>query len=67
MRGNPALSVALLLLAAACLLIGILYAIGLLQLFTTEGSGPHIKHFILFLVLTIVFLVAANFARQRAA
>ena len=67
MRGNPALALLLLLLSAVSLFIGILYALGVLQLFTSEGSGPHYKHFALFLALAIVLLIGANFARQRAA
>jgi hypothetical protein len=67
MRNNPALAVFLLILAAVCMVIGVLYAVGALQLFTSEGSGPHLKHLVLFLVLAVVLAVAANFARQRAA
>jgi hypothetical protein len=66
MRSNSALALLLLVVAAACLLIGILYALGALQI-AASGGGPHYKHFILFLVLAVVFLVAANFARRRAA
>jgi hypothetical protein len=65
MRGNPVLAVILLVIAAACLLVGILYALGAITVLAS-GGGPHYKHFILFLVLAVVFLVGANFARQRA-
>jgi hypothetical protein len=64
MRGNAGLALLLLVLAAACLLIGILYALGAVQLFAS-GGGPHYKHMILFLALALVFLVTANFARPR--
>lgn len=67
MRGNSALAVLLLFLSAACLLIGILYALGAIQFLTSETSGPHYKHFALFLALSVVFLVGANFARRRTA
>ena len=66
MRGNPVLALVLLLIAAVCLLLGILYGIGAIQVLTSEPSGPHYKHLILFLVLALVFLIGANFARQRA-
>jgi hypothetical protein len=66
MRGNPVLAVVLVVIAAVCAVIGVLYGLGVLQAFTNEGSGPHYKHLILFLVLAVVFLIGANFARQRA-
>jgi hypothetical protein len=66
MRGNPALALLLLVVAGVCVLLAVLYALGAIQVFAS-GGGPHYKHMVLFLVLAVVFLVGANFARQRTA
>ncbi len=47
------------------LIIGALYALGVLQLFASTTSGPHYKHAILFAVLAVASFVAANFARPK--
>jgi hypothetical protein len=53
-------------LAVVCAVIAALYALGILQItFTSSTSGPHIKHAILFAVLAIASLVAANFTREK--
>ena len=54
-------------LAVACAVVGVLYGIGVLQLFTSTGSGPHLKHAVLFAALAIVCLVGASFLRPRPA
>jgi hypothetical protein len=42
----------------------VLYAVGVLQLFSS-GSGNHYKHAILLVVLAVASFVAANFARPK--
>jgi hypothetical protein len=48
-------------------IIAVLYALGVLQLFASTTSGPHYKHAILFVVLAVASFVAANFARPKMA
>ena len=47
------------------ILVAVLYAIGVLQLFASTTTGPHYKHAILFVVLAVASFVAANFARPK--
>ncbi len=49
------------------IIIAALYAVGVLQILTTEASGPHYKHAVLFAVLAVASFVAANFARPKTA
>jgi len=49
------------------IIIAALYAVGVLQVLTTETSGPHYKHAVLFAVLAVASFVAANFARPKTA
>ena len=49
------------------MIIAVLYALGVLQLFASTSSGPHYKHAILFAVLAVASFVAANFARPKTA
>jgi hypothetical protein len=49
------------------IVIAALYALGVLQIFTTTTSGPHYKHAVLFAVLAVASFVAANFARPKMA
>ncbi|OLB81027.1 MAG: hypothetical protein E6I12_01870 [Chloroflexi bacterium] len=49
------------------IIIAALYAVGVLQILTTETSGPHYKHAVLFAVLAVASFVAANFARPKTA
>jgi len=51
-------------LAVVFFVVAALYALGVLQIFSS-GSGQHYKHAILFVVLAIASLIAANFARER--
>jgi len=48
-------------------IMAVLYALGVLQLFASTTSGPHYKHAILFVVLAVASFVAANFARPKMA
>ncbi len=43
------------------LIVAVLYALGVLQLFAST-TGPHYKHAILFTVLAVASFVGANFA-----
>jgi hypothetical protein len=54
-------------LGVVCLLIALLYALGVLQILTSSDSGPHYKHAVLFAVLAVASFVAANFARPKTA
>ena len=63
MKSNS-LAVGFVVLAVVCIVIAALYAVGILQLLSS-GSGVHIKHAILFGVLAIASLIAANFTRVR--
>jgi hypothetical protein len=47
------------------IIVAVLYALGVLQLFASTTSGPHYKHAILFVVLAVASFVAANFARPK--
>jgi accessory gene regulator protein AgrB len=51
------------LLGIVLIVIGVLYALGVIHWFTTPG--PHYKHAILAIVLGLLSFVAANFARRR--
>ena len=60
------LPLALLLLAGVFAAVAALYAIGMLQVLAAGGSGPHYKHAAVMLILALLSLVGANFARGRA-
>jgi hypothetical protein len=53
------------ILAVVFLVVAALYALGILQLFASTTTGPHIKHAILFVVLAVASLIAANFTRPK--
>jgi hypothetical protein len=60
------LALGFVVVAVLCAVIAVLYALGILQItFTSSTSGPHIKHAILFGVLAIAALIAANFTREK--
>jgi hypothetical protein len=61
---SNSLAVGFVILAVVCIVIAALYAVGILQ-FLSSGSGVHIKHAILFGVLAVASLIAANFTRVR--
>lgn len=65
MRGNPTLAAGLVVLAVIFMILAVLYALGSLQLLAS-GPGHHYKHAVLMVVLAVVSLVGANFARQPA-
>ena len=66
MKGNNALSVALVVLALIFLLVAGLYAVGVLQFMVSDPSASHhYTHAILFVVLAVASLIGANFARSK--
>lgn len=67
MSRSNSLAVALGVLGIIFIVIAVLYAVGVLQFLTSEPSGPHYKHAVLFVVLAVASFVAANFARPKAA
>ena len=64
MKSNSA-AVALGALGIVFIVVAVLYALGVLQLFASTTSGPHYKHAILFAVLAVASFVGANFARPK--
>jgi hypothetical protein len=66
MKSNT-LAIGLGVLGIVFVIIAVLYALGVLQLFASTTSGPHYKHAILFAVLAVASFVAANFARPKMA
>jgi len=62
---SSSMAVALGVLGVVFILVAVLYALGVLQIFTSTTSGPHYKHAILFVVLAVASFVAANFARPK--
>ncbi len=65
MKSNS-FAAALGILGIVFVVVAVLYALGVLQLFASTTSGPHYKHAILFAVLAVASFVAANFARVKA-
>lgn len=53
----------LILVGIVLIVVGVLYALGIVHFFTTPGH--HYKHAILAVVLGLLCLVGANFARRR--
>lgn len=65
MKSNS-LSIGLAVLGVIFLVIGVLYAFGVLQIFVTDPHSPHhYTHLILFVVLAVAAFIAANFTRER--
>ena len=64
MKSNQ-LAIGFVVLAIVFLAVAVLYALGVLQLFASTTSGPHYKHAILFVVLAVASLIAANFTREK--
>jgi hypothetical protein len=53
-------------LAVVFLIVGVLYALGVLQIAVSDPNAPHhYTHAILFAVLAVASLVAANFTRPK--
>ena len=61
------LALGLVVLAVVFVVLGILYALGDFELFTRTGHGPQYKHALLLLILAILSLIGANFARRLPA
>jgi hypothetical protein len=59
------MAVGLGVLGVVFIIVAILYALGVLQLFASTTSGPHYKHAVLFAVLAVASFVGANFARPK--
>ncbi len=65
MRSNS-LSLGLVVLGVVFLIIGVLYAFGVLQIFVSDPHSPHhYTHLILFVVLAVAAFIAANFTREK--
>jgi hypothetical protein len=63
---SNSLSIGLVVLGVVFLVIGVLYAFGVLQIFVTDPHAPHhYTHLILFVVLAVAAFIAANFTRER--
>ncbi|HSS92530.1 MAG TPA: hypothetical protein VLR46_00930 [Candidatus Dormibacteraeota bacterium] len=65
MMKSSSLAIGLVIVGIIFVIVAVLYALGVLQLFASTTSGPHFKHAILFAVLAIASFVAANFARPK--
>jgi hypothetical protein len=65
MKSNS-FAAALGILGIVFVIVAVLYALGVLQLFASTTSGPHYKHAVLFGVLAVASFVGANFAREKA-
>jgi hypothetical protein len=61
------LSILLVVLAAAFAVLAVLYALGDIQVLVSDPHSPHhVTHAVLFGVLALASLVAANFTRPRS-
>jgi hypothetical protein len=65
MTNNWTTAGGLIVLAVIFALLAILYWVGAIQIFTSSGHGQHHTHGFLFGGLTILSLIAANFARPK--
>ncbi|HYW28043.1 MAG TPA: hypothetical protein VE953_27975 [Terriglobales bacterium] len=62
------LSILLVVLAVVFAVVAVLYAVGTIQFLVTDTHAPHhFTHAILFAVLAVASLIAANFTRPRTA
>lgn len=65
MRSMP-LAALFVVLAVLFLVVAVLYAFGVLQIAVTDPHSPHhYTHAILFAVLAVASLIAANFTRPK--
>jgi hypothetical protein len=63
---SNSLSLGLAALGVVFLVIGVLYAFGVLQIFVSDPhASHHYTHTILFVVLAAASFIAANFTRER--
>ena len=60
------MAMGLVVLAVVFFIVAILYAFGMLQILVSDSHAPHhYTHAVLFIVLAVASLVAANFARPK--
>jgi hypothetical protein len=63
---SNSLSLGLAVLGVVFLVIAVLYAFGVLQIFVSDPhASHHYTHMILFVVLAAASFIAANFTRER--
>ena len=63
---STGLAIGLVVLGVVFLILGVLYAFGVLQIMVSDPHSPHhYSHLILFTVLAVASFVAANFARPK--
>ncbi len=63
---STGLAIGLGVLGVVFLIIGVLYAFGVLQIAVSDPhAAHHYSHLILFVVLAVASFVAANFARPK--
>jgi len=63
---STAVSILFVVVAILCFVIAALYAFGVLQIFVTDThAAHHYTHTILFVVLAVASLIAANFTRPK--
>jgi len=63
---SNSLALGLVIVAVVFFVIGVLYYLGVLQIAVSDThAAHHTTHAILFSVLAIASLIAANFARER--
>jgi ABC-type thiamin/hydroxymethylpyrimidine transport system permease subunit len=71
MQGIPQsapLAILLVVLAVVFAILAVLYAMGAIQFLVSDPKSPHhYTHMILFGVLAVASLIAANFTRPRTA
>lgn len=66
MKRSSTLALGLMILGIVFLIIGLLYAFGVLHIAVSDPHSPHhYKHLILFSMLAVACFVAANFARPK--
>jgi lysylphosphatidylglycerol synthetase-like protein (DUF2156 family) len=66
MRGSRPLALALLVLAVIFALAAVFYLTQRTTFLTSGAKPPHLKHAIVLIVLTLLAVVAANFARPKS-
>jgi hypothetical protein len=66
MRGSRPLALALLVLAVIFALGAVFYLTQRTTFLTSGAKPPHLKHAIVLIVLTLLAVVAANFARPKS-
>ena len=66
MRGSRPLALLLLALAVVFALAAVFYLTQRTTFLTSGAKPPHLKHAIVCIVLTLLAVVAANFARPKA-